>query len=68
MSFHQNLESIKYNAYLAIIGVIRCISKENLYLQLGLESLQVQYWYKRTKNALQNFLKQNLSISFSTNN
>ena len=39
MSFHQNLESIKYSNCLAITDVIQCTSKENLYLELVLESL-----------------------------
>ena len=39
MSFHQNLESIQYNACLAITGATRGTSNENLYQELGLESL-----------------------------
>ena len=39
-SFHQKLKSIQYNAALAITGAIRCTSKEKLYQELGLESLQ----------------------------
>ena len=39
-SFHQKLESIQYNAALAITGVIRGSSREKLYQELGLESLQ----------------------------
>ena len=38
-SFHQNLEKIQYNSVLAITGAIRGTSKENLYQELGLESL-----------------------------
>ena len=38
-SFHQNLEKIHYNSVLAITGAIRGTSKENLYQELGLESL-----------------------------
>ena len=41
MSFHQKLESIQYNACLTITGAIRGTSKENLYQELGLESLQL---------------------------
>ena len=38
-SFHQRLESLQYNAALAITDAIRGTSKENLYNELGLESL-----------------------------
>ena len=39
-SFHQRLESLQYNAQLAIIGAIRGILKKKHYNELGLESLQ----------------------------
>ena len=39
-SFHQKLESIQYNAALAITGAIRGSSREKLYQELGLESLK----------------------------
>ena len=42
MSFHHKLESIQYNACLAITGAIRGTSKEKLYQELGLESLQLR--------------------------
>ena len=38
-SFHSKLESIQYNATLAITGAIRETSKEKLYQELGFESL-----------------------------
>ena len=38
-TFHQKLESIQYNACLALSGAIRGSSKEKLYQELGLESL-----------------------------
>ena len=41
MFFHHKLESIQYNAQLAITGVIRGTSKEMFYQELGLESLQL---------------------------
>ena len=47
LSFHQKLESIQYNAALALTGAIRGSSGEKLYQELGLESLQVQRWYKK---------------------
>ena len=36
-SFHESLESLQYNASLAIIRAIRGTSKQTLYLELGLE-------------------------------
>ena len=45
MSFHQKLGSIQYNACFAITEAIRGASKEKLYQELGLESLQLRRWY-----------------------
>ena len=39
VSFHQKLDSIQYNAALAITGAIRGTFKKKLYDQLGLETL-----------------------------
>ena len=47
VSFHQKLESIQYNACLAITGTIRGTSKEKLYQEIGLESLQLRRWYRK---------------------
>ena len=47
MSFHHKQESIQYNACLAITGAIRGTSQENLYQELGLESLQLRRWYRK---------------------
>ena len=41
MSFHHKLESIQCNVCLAITGAIRGTCRENLYQELGLESLQL---------------------------
>ena len=46
-SFHQNLEKIQYNSALAITGAIRGTSKEKLYQELGLESLEKRRWYRK---------------------
>ena len=46
-SFHERLESIQYNASLAITGAIKGTSKEKLYNELGLESLQYRRWYRK---------------------
>ena len=50
MSFHHKLESIQYNACLAITGAIRGASKEKIYQELGLESLQLRHWYRKLGN------------------
>ena len=47
MFFHQKLESIQYNACLAITRAIRGTSKEKFYQEIGLESLQLRRWYKK---------------------
>ena len=38
-SFHEQIESIQYNAALAIKGTIRDSSREKIYQRLGFESL-----------------------------
>ena len=45
--FHQKIESVQYNACLAITGAIRGASKEKLYDELGLESLQLRHWLRK---------------------
>ena len=40
-SFHAKMESIQYNAYIAITGAIRGTPREKIYQELGLESLQL---------------------------
>ena len=47
-TFHDKLESIPYNAYLAITGEIRGTSTEKIYQELGLESLQSRHrWFRK---------------------
>ena len=46
-SFHAKMESIQYNACLAITGAIRCTSREKIYQELDLESLQLRRCYKK---------------------
>ena len=46
-SFHQKLELLQYNACLAITGAIRGTSREKLYEELGLESLQLRRWFRK---------------------
>ena len=47
MSFQQKVETIQYNAALAITGAIRGSSREKLYQELGLETLQQRRWYRK---------------------
>ena len=47
LSFHQKLESIQYNAALALTGAIRGRSREKLFQELGLESLQLRRWCRK---------------------
>ena len=46
-SSHQNIESLQYNAALAITDAIRGTSREKIYQELGLESLQQRRWYRK---------------------
>ena len=46
-SFHQKIESLQYNAALAITSAIRGTSREKIYQELGLESLPQRRWYKK---------------------
>ena len=47
MLFQQKVETIQYNAALAITGAIRGSSREKLYQELGLETLQQRRWYRK---------------------
>ena len=46
-SFHHKIELLQYNSCLAITGAIRGTSKEKLYEELGLESLQLRCWFRK---------------------
>ena len=46
-TFHQKLESIQYNAILAITGTIRGTYKEKLCNELGLDILEKRRWYRK---------------------
>ena len=48
-SFHEKLQSLQYNAYLAITGAIRGTSSEKLYQELGLESLKSRRWFRKLR-------------------
>ena len=45
--FHENLESLQYNACLEITGAIRGTSSEKLYQELRLESLKSRRWFRK---------------------
>ena len=46
-SFQQKVESIQYNAAVAITEAIRGTYQEKLFEELGLESLQHSRWYRK---------------------
>ena len=46
-SFHQRLESIQYNAAIAITGAIRETSSEKIFQELGLETLKSRRWFRK---------------------
>ena len=46
-SSHEKLESIQYNACLALARAIRGSSKGKIYHELGFESLRVCRWYRK---------------------
>ena len=46
-TFQQNLKSIQYNAWLALLGAIWGLSREKFYQELGLEILQCWRWYRK---------------------
>ena len=45
--FQNKLETVQYNAALAITGAIRGFSRKKLYQELGIESLKSQRWYRK---------------------
>ena len=47
VSFCEKLESVQYEAALAITGAIQGSSHENFYQELGLEPHKSRRWYKR---------------------
>ena len=46
-SFREKLESVQYNAALAITGAIRGTSSVKRYQKLGLKSFQQRRWYRK---------------------
>ena len=46
-SFQAKMKSIQYNACLAITQTFQGTSREKIYQELGLESLQLRCWYRK---------------------
>ena len=46
-TFSQMIESVQYNAALAITGAIHGSSREKLYQELGFESLHDRRWFRK---------------------
>ena len=46
-SLCEKIESVQYQATLAITGATQSTSCDKIYLELGLESLKSRRWYKR---------------------
>ena len=46
-TFSNRIESVQYNAALAITGTIRGTSKEKLYQELGFETMKERRWFRR---------------------
>ena len=81
-SFYKKLESVQYNAVLAMTGTIRGTNTERLYQELGLEPLQNRHKFRRlclfykiykghTPPYLHNLISKNFQSSYSlgtTNN
>ena len=47
MPFCEKLESVQYEAALAIIGTVQGTSGNKIYEELGIESLKSRRWYRR---------------------
>ena len=45
--FQNKIESIQYNATLTVTGTIRASTREKLYQEIGLETLQQKRWYRK---------------------
>ena len=63
--FHQKLESLQYNAYLAITGVICSSSREKLYQELGFETLEQRRWYRKPCSFYKIFKSESPCYSFN---
>ena len=61
--FQNKLESVQYNALLAITGAIRGSSRQNLYQKLGIESLKSRRWYQTLCFFFKLFSKNNIPLT-----
>ena len=64
-SFHDNLESIQYNASLTITGAIIGTSKEKLCQELGFESVQQRPWFRKLCNLYEIYENQSPSYLYN---
>ena len=64
-AFHDKLESIQYNACLAITGAIRGTSKEKIFQELGLELLKSRRWFRKLCHFYKIFNDKSHSYLFS---
>ena len=64
-SFHEKLESIQYNASLAITGAIRGTLREELYKELGFESLRARRWYRKLCYFYKSYIFKQLEYLFN---
>ena len=64
-AFHTKLESIQYNACLAITGAIRGASTEKVQQELGLESLKFRRWSRKLFHFNRIFNEKSPSYLFS---
>ena len=60
-SFNKWMESLQYSAALALADDIRGTSKEKLYYELGLESLQNKWWCRKLSFLYKAIVNQSLS-------
>ena len=70
-SFCKKIKSVQYNAALANTGAIQGTSRENLYKELGLETLKSRRWlkklccfYKIKTNGIPSYLPELMSSEF----
>ena len=63
--FHDKLESIQYNACLALTSAIRCTTTEKIYQELGLQYLKSRCWLKKLCQFYKIFNKKSSSYLFN---
>ena len=64
-AFHDKLESIQYNACLAITGATRGTSTEKIYQELGLESLKSRRLFRKLRHFYEIFNEKPPSYLFN---